>query len=183
MILESRVIEARLFGDTIENLTASISGLDVRNEEQPYASCGFPVCPSSSDWEDMKLPPSPDIHLKFLSSSVPIWYTANFDRDTSLYVPLRLNLQGPATCFVWLNGTLMGKYYGNKDGPQNDFYLLDGLVTERDNKLEFLCYDGRCGDEMSGLVLRIREWKVDGWSGNIQEDGKSLLFRTENLKL
>jgi hypothetical protein len=110
------------------------------------------------------------LHLPYPSASTPIWFKASFKHTPSpgMSVPLRLHVSGPATAFIFLNGVMLGKYY-EKDGPQEDFYLFDGLVKE-DNDLIILSYDGRSRG-YGGISFEVCEWRMSDWSGNVDEEG------------
>ena len=94
--------------------------------------------------------------------------------------------------FCWLNGVLVAKYYGNGDGPQKDFFLMDGLIRyDSQNELKLLCYDGREEKRKSTLEFEVKSWKISDspedsenkWSGNLDEKGKDFILLKETLKL
>lgn len=72
---------------------------------------------------------------------------------------------------------------GNGDGPQHDFVLFDGLVSENGvNEIMLLCYDGRqttgSSADLEGLWIEVREWRIKGWSGNVDdENGDPYILR------
>ncbi|CAG8793364.1 10658_t:CDS:2, partial [Cetraspora pellucida] len=51
-----------------------------------------------------------------------------------LNAPLRLVLYGAFTSYIFLNDTLIGRYYGNGDCAQHDYYLMDGLLKFGDDE-------------------------------------------------
>jgi hypothetical protein len=79
------------------------------------------------------------------------------------------------------NAVLLAKYYGNGDGPQHDFFLMDGLVKEN-NDLLLLCYDGRSGGN-EGVSIEVREWRMSDWSGNVDEEGHPYVMRRQSIVL
>jgi hypothetical protein len=174
-------------GSTVSNLAVSISGIDVRDESEPYASCGFPGLLKDGEWTEFtecERSAGTVLKIPFQSSSRPLWFKAKFRHmpTSGFRIPLRLHVEGVATAFIFLNGVMLGKYYGGGDGPQHDFYLLEGLVND-ENELMLLSYDGRSGGN-EGVTIEVREWRMNGWSGNVDDvEGKPYVMRRQVIEL
>ncbi|KAL0088377.1 glycoside hydrolase family 35 protein [Phycomyces blakesleeanus] len=168
------IINARLNGI---NSTAvwEITGVDVRLLDQPYNTTGFPDENTEAVWSSTHTKiVAADKKYSFLvkASDGPFWVRTKFDHGLknavdSLSVPLRLHLDGTMTANVFLNDVLIGRYYGNGDGPQHDFYIPDGLVHKDGNELKMLIYSW----EDTEAHVSIEGWPVDPDSGNLVQDG------------
>ncbi|KAJ3297264.1 hypothetical protein HK104_000691 [Borealophlyctis nickersoniae] len=193
------VLEAKVVGRGVGEVRWEVAGVDVRNLREVFAVSGFPGEDGGLEWakldseeestggreEDGKLEP-----VKLVAKNgIPTWFRgrfnlppniATFHRTSSestspvLHVPLRVRMTGPATAYIYIgpgNGTqtMIGRYYGNGDAVQKDFYIPEGLLWEEDNVVKLVVY-GREDGEWVGVS--IEEWRVkDGWSGNRDEEG------------
>lgn len=151
------------------NITVSnwyISGVDVRGLDNAYNHSGF----DDQNIDLIDLPQVLSSARLILDVGLPCWYQAEFDYVQPFQ--LRLCCSGTATAYVFLNNVLMVRFYGNGDGPLNDFLLPSGILESK-NKLLILTYT-QCAD--SQLVMELKPWIVDGGksllgSGNIKEEG------------
>lgn len=91
----------------------------MRNEDEPYSSCGFPIGPTKEEWKTVdqesisSQATSSEMHFAVPPTSPPTWFKAEFKHEPKgLRVPLRLHVGGLSTAFIWLNGVLLGRYYG-----------------------------------------------------------------------
>jgi hypothetical protein len=157
----------------------SISGLDVRQMENVFNSSGFtdealPMNNVSNDLYSDKL---------IIPVSLPVWNTVSFtipDTYPEIYSPLRLCLSGRSTCYAFINGTLIARYYGNGDTPQSSFYIPDGLLVIN-NELKIISYTW---DPLSDIGIEIKRWNIgDGLgSGNLDENGSSFKLFQRKMK-
>jgi len=163
----------------------SVSGVDISELENPFASAGFPreeVTNVSwrllrNDWDLIE------------PNDGPRWVRFEFDRPlqgTTTWYPLRLHLSGAFTAYVFLNDVLIGRYYGNGDSPQHDFFLMDGLIKEEGNVVKMLVY---AWEIVRGPVVQVGGWVVeDGWAGsgnlvNGARGGWEVLLAKEIMKV
>ncbi|KAF7720730.1 hypothetical protein EC973_006234 [Apophysomyces ossiformis] len=168
------IIKAKLRGlDKEESKRASeswqITGVDVQQLWNPFNSTGFPDETEERSWEQLKT-----VEQDKYTYQVPLtvsqgvqWLQFRFDcayKASNAYnVPLRLHLDGQWTAHLFLNDVFIARYYGNGDGPQHDFYLPDGLIRERDNKVRMLVYTWK---DTQGAVT-ISGWPVHAVNGNL----------------
>lgn len=190
-ILDSRLVPGK--SSKVKDIEFEISGIDTRTLSNSYLTSGFPdelsqeyfTITSDSALAHSTLEASQN-KLTIPVTSVPIWYSCTFDNDNTEYDrPLRLNLEGKCTVYIWINETIIGKFYGNGDGPQKDFYIMDGLLEPKNNVLKIVCYDGRVsesGENVCTLVVSLKEWKLSNekskyWSGNKCEEGSAYCLK------
>ncbi|KAJ3206819.1 hypothetical protein HK099_000406 [Clydaea vesicula] len=181
---------------SLKNLKSFISGVDIKNVIDSFSSSGFPD-ENISQWNivDTVKNKSTAIELELKCNQLPTWFKGDFQYTrTHLHIPLRLQMGGRGTAYIWVNGFLIARYYGNGDSPQKNFYIMHGILLEGTNEVKLLCYDGRVENKDNSnenIFVEIKEWKVndskvnlnDRWSGNIEENGKSYVVFRKDLKL
>jgi hypothetical protein len=158
------IISAKLKGLDQETKGWEISGVDVRDLENPFSSTGFPDETYSAGWAP---------YTELTEEGVPLavsqgaqWFRFRFDntwKSNSHNVPLRLHMDGEWTAMVLVNDVLIARFYGNGDGPQHDFYLPDELIQPKDNVVRILAYTWK--DTVG--KLSISGWPVLPDSGNL----------------
>ncbi|CAG8735796.1 14545_t:CDS:1, partial [Acaulospora colombiana] len=76
--------------------------------------------------------------------------------------PLRLEIYGPFASYIFLNEILIGRYYGNGDCAQHDFYLMDGLLKlgEEENEVKMMVYAWEVVNP-EDIKLEIKGWEID----------------------
>jgi hypothetical protein len=117
----------------------------------------------------------------------PTWYKGTFDYrlDVTVKAPLRLVVQGTNMAYIFVNDIFIARYYGKKQGPQNDFFIPPGLL-QSSNSLAILTYG--IGDD-ANLQVEFKLWKyatdaslISG-SGNLDESGREFILNTCILKV
>ncbi|KAF9585405.1 hypothetical protein BGW38_002553, partial [Lunasporangiospora selenospora] len=95
-------------------------------------------------------------------------------------IPLYCRLEGEFSAMILLNGVLIGRYFGS-DSPQQDFYLMDGLVHGAElgqvNELKLMIYGNSVNQrEPSKVNVLVRPWWVEDaqgslgkWTGNLAQ--------------
>ncbi|KAI7850100.1 glycoside hydrolase superfamily [Circinella umbellata] len=165
------IIKAKLKG-LDQEAEWEITGVDVRELDNQYNSCGFPdERMNNGRWESMGSRIEQDRTLYRLSinaGSGVQWTRFRFDalpksRSSDFNVPLRLHMDGPFTTYLFLNDALIARYYGNGDSPQHDFYIPEGLVQQRNNVVRMLIYTW---EDTTGEIS-ISGWPVRFDSGNL----------------
>jgi hypothetical protein len=136
-----------------------------------------------------------------------VWFKANFDvpstyfnvadaKDVKLHTPLRLHMTGAVTAYAWVNGVLIARYYGNGDGPQSDFFIMDGIIARPGdnsggNELKLMVYAWNqhkklspVEEEVAGFSCTVKPWTLSAkaatgarpemsaqaWSGNLADN-------------
>lgn len=191
-------LEIKTKGSTrVENVWPSITGVNVLapgyHVLSNFSSSGFPdesCLDMEVEWISNLATPNSTLSLPIPVDSRPIWYKTTFDAlhdGLTFSMPLRLHVNGPGTAYIWLNDTIIARYYGT-DGPQHDFYLMSGLLkTDEVNEIKMVVYNGRVddGEDQGGiLTVQIKGWNVtlngpaeDRWSGNLDDNNNILLER------
>jgi len=192
-LLDARLVPGK--ASSISDILLDIAGVDTRTLDNVYLTSGFPDEHDESDYSLVAIntplsmnDPKPMQHncLAVPTQSTPIWYKTTFvSPDNGYEFPLRVHLTGRCTCYIWINNVLVGRYYGNGDGPQKDFYIMQGLLTPL-NTLKLVCYDGRVGEEMNDgvkdqLRVSLMAWNValdeGDWSGNLCVKGDHYVLK------
>ncbi|CAG8478121.1 2005_t:CDS:1, partial [Paraglomus occultum] len=149
----------------------SICGVDARRLDCSFITSGIPDEHKRTGW--ISLPSLPESGIN--PSDGLSWWKFSFLHPVSsklrseLSAPLRLVLYGSFTSYIFLNGTLIGRYYGNGDSPQHDFYLMDGLLKhDEDNTIALLVYSWEPVISPD-LKVQVRGWEIDdaNKSGNV----------------
>ncbi|KAL1920508.1 uncharacterized protein VTP21DRAFT_885 [Calcarisporiella thermophila] len=154
----------------VQNALWEVAGRDVRKLEHPYNSTGFPDEFAEKNWKECPGLLVEKDRVRWLEFTFrhPISLAAIEDPSHDAEVPLRLQLKGKFTAVIFLNGVLVGRYYGNGDASQRDFYLMEGLVQPNgeENKVRILVY---AWEEVRDPLVRICGWRVERGSGNLAE--------------
>jgi hypothetical protein len=161
-----RGILSAKFSQKLSNVQWYISSIDVRELKDPYNLSGFPGelinyhLGQGKDWITIdKLNLSPEDQLVWLKTSF------KYDNLKNVRIPLRIHIEGQHNASIFLNGQYIGRYWG-QEGPQHDFYLLDGYL-KTENTIVLACWTGNI-DEFRVEVL---PYTIDSRSGNIQSGG------------
>ncbi|KAG2171516.1 hypothetical protein INT43_008242 [Umbelopsis isabellina] len=151
-----------------------INGVDVTQLSNQYDTTGWPdERLKTSHWDPLAVVEEVKNHpvttFQVLTADGPKWirFTFDFDvlkRNPDMQFPLRLHLDGAFTAIIILNDVVVGRYYGNGDGPQHDFYLMDGLIHPLDNQIEMLVYSW---EDVNEAQVSISGWPVQPGSGNL----------------
>lgn len=167
------ILKATIPGVILTNW--QISGVDVRTLHNSFNHSGF------SDEQEPLIPINDSEKGRIVNLEViqPCWFQLGFEANKSAK-PLRLCISGKATCYVFLNDTMIARYYGNGDGPQHDFLLQHGLLGIQ-NTLRVLAY---AQDACSSLSFEIKAWMVANMlgSGNLDESGQEFKLFTSTFK-
>ncbi|CAG8795133.1 25955_t:CDS:1, partial [Racocetra persica] len=168
------LISAKINGLVKESkLSWNISGVDLRKLDNSYNTTGIPNERKNFDWKESEkgisghgVLPNDGIRWWCFRFSHPI--ESKF-KDI-LNAPLRLVLYGAFTSYIFLNDTLIGRYYGNGDCAQHDYYLMDGLLKfgDDENEITMMVYSWETVNPEE-IVVEIRGWEIDDVkkSGNL----------------
>ncbi|RIA85907.1 Glycoside Hydrolase Family 35 protein [Glomus cerebriforme] len=163
------IISAKISG--LSNVQWEICGVDVRRLEIPFITSGIPDEHKRIGWIESS---SINKHGVIPDEGVK-WWSFKFRHPIDpkykemINAPLRLVLYGAFTSYIFLNNTLIGRYYGNGDGPQHDFYLMDGLLKFDDaNQITLMVYSWERVFNKD-IKVEVRGWEIDDVdkSGNI----------------
>ncbi|CAB4467800.1 hypothetical protein RhiirA1_505926 [Rhizophagus irregularis] len=186
------LISAKISG--LSKVKWEICGVDVRKLEIPFITSGFPDEHKNTGWIESSSISDygvmPDEGVK--------WWSFKFKHPVDpkykeiINSPLRLVLFGAFTSFIFLNDTLIGRYYGNGDFSQHNYYLMDGLLKfNEENKITLMIYSWE-QVHSNDIKVEVRGWEIDdvNKSGNIIEipedandDHKSWVVMREKIKL
>ncbi|CAG8445632.1 14478_t:CDS:2 [Funneliformis caledonium] len=174
-----------------------ICGVDVRGLEIPFITSGIPDEHKRTGWVKSK---SVNEYGVIPNDGIR-WWSFNFRHPVDqryegiIIAPLRLVLFGSFTSYIFLNGTLIGRYYGNGDCSQHDFYLMDGLLNfQEENRITLMIYGWELVPDKD-IKVEVRGWEIDevNKSGNIiripkgvedsEYDLKSWIVMREKIKL
>ncbi|PKK80814.1 hypothetical protein RhiirC2_859600 [Rhizophagus irregularis] len=175
-----------------------ICGVDVRNLEIPFTTSGIPDEHDEIGWIESNI----SINEYGVNPNEGIrWWRFKFKHPVDskykeiIKVPLRLVLFGAFTSYIFLNGILIGRYYGNGDCSQHDFYLMDGLLNFNDeNQIILMIYSWEQVFSKD-IIVEARGWEIDevNKSGNViripkdaddsDNDLKSWIIMREKIKL
>jgi len=171
-----------------------IAGVDVTKLRDPFNTSGLPLereaaaaslpDAAAAAWAPLRASgaaAASSLSLPLTPRGGLVWLRATFDapavavggrsggcgRGGGLVYPLRLALDGPtASAHVWVNGLLVGRYV-EALGPQSSFYIPDGLLGERHNRLAVAAAAPRGGVRVVGLL----PWVGAPASGNLDAGG------------
>jgi hypothetical protein len=183
------LISAKISG--LSNVKWEICGVDVRSLEIPFITSGIPDEHEVTGWTE-----SSNINdYGVIPDEGVRWWSFKFRHPVDpeykeiINAPLRLVLNGAFTSYIYLNDTLIGRYYGNDDCSHNNFYLMDGLLKfDEENKITLMVYGCK---QVNGkdIKVEVRGWEIDdvNKSGNIIKDTsdnhKSWIVTREKIKL
>ncbi|KAI9353561.1 hypothetical protein BDR26DRAFT_913835 [Obelidium mucronatum] len=154
-----------LFSKRVVQLELQVTGVDVKETNDPFNNCGFP----DEDWGVGYLPLSSDESvaasgvgdaslagvsvLSLGADKQPRWFVGKLkllggDKSVGsaaavVRVPLRVHLSGPATAHIWIEGVYLVRYYGNGDSVQKDFLIPETYLEKQELSVKVLVYDGR----------------------------------------
>jgi hypothetical protein len=171
-ILEARIVYKQVWKywlhlDPLSSVDCQVTGVNTRFLSNPFETSGFPDEHQDEGWVDYGsfLKNSCDIP----GSQGPKWIKVSFTlaKDSNVRIPVRLRVDGLPTAFIWINHVLIAKYYGNGDGPQHDFYVMEGLLKP-ENELKLVLYG-----HLDTLSVKLLPWTysndtlAERWSGNV----------------
>ncbi|MFW9773188.1 MAG: beta-galactosidase [Candidatus Thorarchaeota archaeon] len=170
------IISAK-FSNRISRKKWSITGINVTKLEQAYNTAGLPGekygyhLGESEDWTELKGTPS------ISPKDQIVWFKTTFrwSINENTRLPLRIHLEGKHNVHLFVNGLYIGKYWGEY-GPQQDFYIMDKLLRQK-NILVLACWTTT--DEKFSISIKPYYIKTD--SGNIDENGR--VFATEKYRI
>jgi len=156
-----------------------IAGIDTTQLEQAYNTAGLPGekyyyhLGKGDKWVEVT------DHLNIVPEDQIIWFKTSFNWkiEKNQRIPLRLKLQGKHNAHIFLNGIYVGKYWGAY-GPQNNFFLMDNLLKEK-NTLVLACWT----TERDQLTISIKPYLIKKDSGNIDEDGSVFISQKFTIPL
>ncbi|TPX36817.1 beta-galactosidase [Synchytrium endobioticum] len=177
-----------------------VTGIDVKTLSNPYSSTGFPDENYTNNYQPAlslrQEGPGASSTTSIITAPsryfAPRYYKCTFEAPTAppnFRVPLRLCLEGPFTCYIFLNGVIIGRYLGEgQDCVQKDFYLQEGLVNVKGNEIKLLVYSRAVESKDVVMRFEIREWRAavgssleDRWSFNLAEDGHPVILCRESF--
>ncbi|CAH1759076.1 14019_t:CDS:10 [Entrophospora sp. SA101] len=158
------VISSSISGLKSTKIQWYICGVDVRKLGNAYITSGIPdefVDDEEAEW-------------KPLYDGVR-WWNFKFTHPIQkkfqniIKAPLRLVLFGRFTSYIYLNGVLIGRYYGNGDCSQQNFYLMDGLLNHSDdnfieNKQSFTHEDSNDDEGQQKVVKKNNSSNNSGFN-------------------
>ncbi|KAI0562091.1 beta-galactosidase family GH35 [Gracilaria domingensis] len=167
------LLSARLSHATkASHVTWDLAGVDITRTDDAYGSSGLPLEDhvNSSSYSDGFVP-APRIGVE--ADSGVVYYRGTFSVPPAAVVggtvrfPLRIKILSGAKVRVmlWVNTLFMGRYV-EPLGPQNNFYVPEGLITDcKGNTIVMAVY----GPTDTNLSISIVPWVVDMNSGNLDE--------------
>lgn len=182
------LLSAKLSRSTrVSDVSWEISGVDVTRTDDAYSTSGLPL-------EDDINTATYDIgftkarSLNVVANNGIVYYRCTFKVPSSSVVnastkyPLRVKIisGAHASAMLWINNLFIGRYV-EELGPQNDFYVPEGLIKQcKGNLLVLATY----GSVDTNLSLHILPWVVDEVSGNLdEENGRVYALRVANFDL
>ncbi|CAG8625660.1 3954_t:CDS:2 [Cetraspora pellucida] len=146
-------------------LSWSICGVDLRKLDNSYNTTGIPNERKNLDWKESEK--GICAHGVLPNDGIK-WWSFRFSHPIEskfkdiLNAPLRLVLYGAFTSYIFLNDTLIGRYYGNGDCAQHDYYLMDGLLKfgDDENQITMMVYSWETVNTEE-IVVEIRGWEID----------------------
>ncbi|RIB17023.1 Glycoside Hydrolase Family 35 protein [Gigaspora rosea] len=148
------------------NLTWSICGVDLRKLDNPFNTSGIPDEENKNlEWKESEKGIS---NYGVIPNDGIKWWSFRFSHPMEskfkdiLNAPLRLVLQGAFTSYIFLNGTIIGRYYGNGDCAQHDYYLMDGLLKfgDEENQITMMVYSWETVNPEE-IIVEVRGWEID----------------------
>ncbi|KAG9326862.1 hypothetical protein KVV02_001386, partial [Mortierella alpina] len=184
------LLSARVQGKAVVPGSESwqVAGVDVRELDMAYESTGFPDEHSEQGWQavataedDFELP-------RVVPDEGVTWWRMRFEGapTSNANIPLCCRLEGDFSAMILLNNVLVGRYFG-ADSPQQDFYLVDGLLHASEsgqlNELKLMIYGSNESESLHERTsVRVLPWRIEDaegeqgrWSGNV-------LFSTDEIQ-
>lgn len=157
----------------VSDVTWEIAGIDVTRTDDAFGTSGLPL-------EDDVNTSAYDVGFQrctgpsVMADAGIVYYRGSFKVPPSSIVggsvkyPLRLKITSGARvrAMIWVNTLFMGRYV-EELGPQNDFYVQDGLIKEYEGNSIVL---GVYGPVDTNISVRLLPWIVDPLSGNLKEE-------------
>ncbi|TPX30773.1 beta-galactosidase [Synchytrium microbalum] len=193
------IVQAKITG--AKSISWDVTGIDVKTLSNAYTSTGFPdesatthYTPAHNIKQEGQGPSSTTSIITLAAKAfTPRYYISHFDAPTAsasspFRVPLRLCISGSATAYIFLNGVLIGRYFGEGgDCAQKDFYMHEGFVRVEGNEVKMLVYSRETAGDVV-IKVEVREWRTDSGGGleerfsfNLVEDGAPVIFGRERL--
>ncbi|KAF9566186.1 hypothetical protein EC968_003839 [Mortierella alpina] len=181
------LLSARVQGKAVVPGSESwqVAGVDVRELAMAYESTGFPDEHSEQGWQAVA-----DSDENFdLPRVVPdqgvTWWRMRFEGapTSSANIPLCCRLEGDFSAMILLNNVLVGRYFG-ADSPQQDFYLMDGLLhaseSGQSNELKLMVYSSNESESLHAKTsVRILPWRVEDAQGELAQWSGNTLFNAD----
>ncbi|KAF9292572.1 hypothetical protein BGZ68_003478, partial [Mortierella alpina] len=184
------LLSARVLGGAVIPGSESwqVAGVDVRELDMAYESTGFPDERSEQDWQAVA---TSDEHLDlpYVEPDQGVtWWRTRFEGAPTFNanIPLCCRLEGDFSAMILLNNVLVGRYFG-ADSPQQDFYLMDGLLhasgSGQSNELKLMIY-GSEGTESLGnrTTVRILPWRIEDAQGELGRLSGNALFNADEIQ-
>lgn len=172
-------------GAISQTVSWQIAGVNATKLANCFSTCGIPgeskfLASNARSWSDVSVSVDGSPNVELSPNEGILFMRSKFDLE-GIYcletpTPLRLHLEGEFTCFFWINETLMGRYYGNGDGPQHDFYLPDGLLKPSNNKLVFMFYTWN----FTTPKISLHPWLIDE-DGNVCSKDTAMIYQPKTL--
>lgn len=161
-----------------------IAGVDVTQGDDAYGCSGLPLEDEAN---------TVSLEHGFVNVSGPevkaddgiVFYRGNFKVPANSVVggsvryPLRVQIGSGASVrvMIWVNTLFLGRYV-EPLGPQNDFYIPEGLIKQNKDNLIVL---GVYGAVDTFVSVRILPWIVDLDSGN-RDDENGQVYAMQTVK-
>ncbi|KAF9968719.1 hypothetical protein BGZ70_009641 [Mortierella alpina] len=184
------LLSARVQGKTVVSGSESwqVTGVDVRELDMAYESTGFPDEHSEQGWQAVA---TADDHFE-LPRVVPdegvTWWRMRFEGAPTIManIPLCCRLEGDFSAMILLNGVLVGRYFG-ADSPQQDFYLMDGLLHAAEagelNELKLMIYSSNESESLHEKTsVRILPWRIEDAQGELGQWSGNALFAADEIR-
>ncbi|CAO3568468.1 unnamed protein product [Mortierella alpina] len=175
------LLSARVQGKTVVPGSESwqVTGVDVRELDMAYESTGFPDEHSEQGWQAAAAADDRFELPRVVPDEGVTWWRMRFEGapTSSANIPLCCRLEGDFSAMILLNNILVGRYFG-ADSPQQDFYLMDGLLHAAEsghfNELKLMIYSSNESESLHERTsVRILPWRIEDaqgelgqWSGN-----------------
>ncbi|PXF41536.1 putative beta-galactosidase B [Gracilariopsis chorda] len=181
-LLSARFSRSTKAGD----ISWEIGGTDVTRYDDAYGSSGLPLEDeaNTSSFGDGFVP-VPSIEVK--ADAGVVYYRGTFRVPAAsilggtMRFPLRIRVLSGAKVRVmlWVNTLFMGRYV-EPLGPQRDFYVPEGLITDcKGNNIVLAVY----GSTDTNISVSILPWIVDMDSGNLNDNGEVYALKTTTFAL
>ncbi|CAN8067160.1 unnamed protein product [Agarophyton chilense] len=182
------LLSARLsHGTKASRVTWDIAGVDITRTDDAYGSAGLPLENevNTLGYKDGFVPVS---RVEVEADAGVVYYRGTFSVPPSTVVggavrfPLRIKVLSGAKVriMLWVNTLFLGRYV-EPLGPQSNFYIPEGLITDfKGNSIVFAVY----GSTDTNLSISILPWVVSMDSGNLDEtDGQVYMLKMDSFAL
>jgi hypothetical protein len=171
------------------DLQWSISGMDVRMLSNAYSTSGLALEAEANDRTSstgfVSVPDNvtrviPNDGVAFFRSTFKVPSCTVSGGDVRYPLRIRVETGSRVVVMLWVNGLHIGRYL-EALGPQKDFYVPEGIITEWKDNLIVAAVYGPVDDIFS---IRILPWVVNPRTGNLSEhDGEVFTRRSARFKL